>query len=311
MAADQLAAASPTIQTINPSNGTAGTVLTLTGQNIGQSPAVTLGSETCVVTESSDQSVTCIVPSLSAGLYPIVLVADNGATDVSVAPLFGLSVTVTDIQSATPFYGSYTASGSIYGGHAIRIAGSGFPAAASAVHALVGGVSCAVTQSNSSQFTCVTPATIQQLTDTSPVATVDVDITVFESAAADVVLPFSAAHLANDFIEPGCQLGVYGFSVNCETGLFDPLIAHAFMSRGYTDCTDMSTACLYSDAGTEPVVPTPVLKTLIWSEFETPLVSRGQDFGSVDVGEHEFNRLFALSPNKIIKRWCWTCNGRP
>jgi hypothetical protein len=71
------------------------------------------------------------------------------------------------------------------------------------------------------------------------------------------------------------------------------------------------TACLYSSYSppppTEPLGPS-VLIGAVWSEFEIPIVSRGSDFGTVNLGESEFNRLFHASPNKIIKRWCADCS---
>jgi hypothetical protein len=212
-----------------------------------------------------------------------------------------------------PYYGSTAAVGSILGGHKIRVNGNGFPAEKNGLRATVGQLSCSVTQSNLSEFICVTPASPKTFSAADPTAVVDVAATVVERFNSPFnsssMLPHSAAQFQGDFIQPGCVLGSYGNSINCATGLFDPLIAQAFMSRSYTDCSNLNTACLYSTAATESAPPPkPALKAIIWSEFESPQVSRGKGSGSVDVGENEFNRIFALSPNKIVKRLCYTCS---
>jgi hypothetical protein len=310
---EQLEVASPVVSTIEPGNGTVGTMVTIYGQHLLQTTSVTIGSKECVVTKIRMHNVTCVVPELSAGQYPVLLVTASGAADFSRAPVFSFMVTITSVESLLPYYGSTAAVGSILGGHKIRVNGNGFPAEKNGLRATVGQLSCSVTQSNLSEFICVTPASPKTFSAADPTAVVDVAATVVERFNSPFnsssMLPHSAAQFQGDFIQPGCVLGSYGNSINCATGLFDPLIAQAFMSRSYTDCSNLNTACLYSTAATESAPPPkPALKAIIWSEFESPQVSRGKGSGSVDVGENEFNRIFALSPNKIVKRLCYTCS---
>ena len=166
---------------------------------------------------------------------------------------------------------------------------------------------CVVAASSLDRLSCVTPATSRDLTDAEPRATVSVRVGV-RKIIPDPTPPLNALELLDSFVEPGCDLGRWGQSISCETGVFDPYIAAAFAARGYTDCDDLSSACLYGQRSPQPDNDPPHLAALIWSEFETPVVSRGPDFGARDVGADEFNRLFRASPNGIIKRWCADCS---
>ena len=45
------------------------------------------------------------------------------------------------------------------------------------------------------------------------------------------------------------------------------------------------------------------MMSIVGSEW-TKVLSKGSPYGSVDVGESEFNRLFWASPHQIVKRLC-------
>jgi hypothetical protein len=214
--------------------------------------------------------------------------------------------------ATTPSFleGIELAAGSIHGGHRISIRGHGFSSDTAGTVVELDGLPCAVETSSSGEIICSTPATSIDLIASSPRTTVDVEVSVRE-VIEEVPPPLTAQELKDTFVEPGCDLAHFGESISCETNVYDPMIAAAFLARGYTDCADLGSACLYSTySPPEPpeALGPAVLTGIVWSEFETPLVSRGQDFGSLDVGAEEFNRLFQASPNGIAKRWCTDCD---
>jgi hypothetical protein len=120
----------------------------------------------------------------------------------------------------------------------------------------VDGMICDVEQSTDSEIICETPpASASRIPGSGAHPTTkfdaDVAVTVTEVHLEDAP-PLDARALKEQFYEPSCDLGRYGNSVNCDTGLYDPLIAQAFLWRGYTDCDDLMTACLYSSYSPPP-----------------------------------------------------------
>ena len=149
-------ASTPTISSINPTSGTAGQSLVITGSNFvtGQS-TVTVGGIPCVVTSDSTTSITCTVGSSPAGNQPVIVTIPSvGKSNSNVQFAYTLQV-----SSALPSRGSYG------GGQSVTVNGDGFNA--STVSVTVCGQPCrSVTVVSNTQLTCVTPSATVSSSDT-------------------------------------------------------------------------------------------------------------------------------------------------
>ena len=168
------ASLTPTISSADRSSVTAGDVITITGTGflpasagVGRGPGgtdlppstlntVLLGSTpACNVTSSTATSITCTVLHTPAGTYTLRVVVGNGrGAAVPAVPGGSLpSVTYTATIS-----GIAPSAGSLAGGTALTITGTGFQVAAANNTVTVGGSPCVITATSVTQLTCLTPA---------------------------------------------------------------------------------------------------------------------------------------------------------
>lgn len=150
------AAATPTVSSINPTSGTSGQSLVISGSNFvtGQS-TVTVGGIPCVVASDSSTSITCTVGSSPAGNQPVIVTVPTvGRSNSNVQFAYTLQV-----SSATPSQGSYG------GGQSVTVNGDGFNT--STISVTICGQACrSVTVLSNTQLTCVTPSATASLSNT-------------------------------------------------------------------------------------------------------------------------------------------------
>ncbi|XP_063307204.1 fibrocystin-L-like [Pelobates fuscus] len=148
----------PSIAEINPNttNVFGGTTLTITGSDFSSQSdrsTVTIGNTLCEILEWNPTNITCILPSLSPGIYNILIYVENWGFASS-----GATSTVSieyklQVNSIFPRYGS------LYGGTKITLTGSGFNNVANNNSVQIGSVPCDVTSSSENELTCVIQST--------------------------------------------------------------------------------------------------------------------------------------------------------
>ena len=139
-----LAASSPVVSAVSAS----GSTLTITGTSLGSSSSsVMLADSACTVTAGSDTSITCTLPSLAGGSYPVVVNnPDLGNSNDDVTHEVELL-----LNSLSPSTGSFG------GGTSITLSGAGFSTAESRA-VTVCGVRAKVESSTTTSLTVLTPA---------------------------------------------------------------------------------------------------------------------------------------------------------
>ncbi|XP_069478237.1 fibrocystin-L-like [Ambystoma mexicanum] len=132
----------PSITAVNPSTGSSGTLLTITGTGFGinaSAISVTIGDVSCDITTINDTELLCTVGSHAGGIFPVELYdLQRGNAQTSAYFTYELS-----IQSVSPGQGSFG------GGLVLTVSGSGFDALTSSV------------------FVCDVPCTVDILSSTS------------------------------------------------------------------------------------------------------------------------------------------------
>ena len=153
----------PTVLSVTPPSGAAGTELVITGSGFDPSDSneVTISGKVCPVTTSTATELRCTVPALSAGSHVVSVRVPRtgyssscaGCTDPPIR--FNSTLTITSIQPVT---------GSIGGGTDVTILGNGFSLSDdnSNVSVTVGGRKCAVTFANLTTVKCTTQNTTSE-----------------------------------------------------------------------------------------------------------------------------------------------------
>ena len=111
----------PTIWSISPNVGEAGTIITIIGSDFHESTIgnmVTIGESICTILEANETFITCTADENTAGTHPIKVTVDS----------VGSSLSNTTFQYTLSLEGLYTSTnGSIGGGTLLTIIGIGFP----------------------------------------------------------------------------------------------------------------------------------------------------------------------------------------
>ena len=146
------AAATPTISSINPTSGSAGQTLTITGSNfVSGQTSISIGGTPCAITNITSTSIVCTVGSSPAGNQPVIAsVVTSGRSASSTQFQYTLQV-----SSASPSQGSFG------GGQSVVVSGDGFNA--SSITVTICNTPCqSVSVLSNTQLTCVTPAATYQ-----------------------------------------------------------------------------------------------------------------------------------------------------
>lgn len=144
--------AAPTVTSVSPTAGAlaGGSTLTITGTGFLTGATVAIGGTTCTSpTVGSATSITCTLPSKSAGAYSVsVTNSDTQNGSLSSAYTYQPAPTVTSLSPST---------GSVAGGTSVTITGTGFVSGATVT---IGGATCtSPSVSSSTSMSCTTPAT--------------------------------------------------------------------------------------------------------------------------------------------------------
>ncbi|XP_069478234.1 fibrocystin-L [Ambystoma mexicanum] len=148
----------PTITSVTPltSSVLGNTTLTLSGSNFGSklvSSEVWIGPGLCSIIQRNSSHISCRLPSLTPGVYPVQLYVGNmGLASISV-PGNGNIRYILEVTNASP------ARGSLYGGTKITIAGSGFSTESEHNKVLIGETPCQVTLSEAESLECIIEST--------------------------------------------------------------------------------------------------------------------------------------------------------
>ncbi|XP_066284016.1 fibrocystin-L-like [Branchiostoma lanceolatum] len=147
-------AITPVISGTMPANVSlsGGDILQLEGSLFGSNDSlitVTVGSSTCEIMELvTDNNISCILPPLPQGRYPVLLHVDDIGYAYNSAPL--VVEYVFRLDSIDPMEGS------LAGGTELHISGEGFSTNSSAIDVKVGPVSCDVQEISKNTLVCVT-----------------------------------------------------------------------------------------------------------------------------------------------------------
>jgi hypothetical protein len=154
----------PTVTSLNPTSGSAGETLTITGSNfVNGTTSVSVGGISCTIISVSTTLITCTTESSAAGYQSVLVnVASVGKSNSNIQFQYALQV-----NNVTPSQGSYG------GGQTITIFGDGFNGSNVAVTLCNQACQSVVIVSNT-QLTCVTPAATFSLSDTTCNLTVTV-----------------------------------------------------------------------------------------------------------------------------------------
>ncbi|XP_068094022.1 fibrocystin-L-like isoform X1 [Hyperolius riggenbachi] len=126
--------------------------LTIWGSNFGSPSvgnAVFIGNAPCELLDWTPTNITCILPALSPGLYPVLVQVGNLGFAV---PSNGNETTIEYILKVTSVSPQY---GSLYGGTQVTLAGSGFSSNPQDNQVQIGSLPCSVSTSSTTQLTCV------------------------------------------------------------------------------------------------------------------------------------------------------------
>merc|ERR1719239_970897 len=110
------AAATPSVSSVSPTEGSGAQTLTISGSNFGATPEVSIGGSDCAVTAATDSSISCDLPAIAGGDYAVVVFAVE----------YGLSDEATTYTSTLAADSMTPTSGSFGGGSLLTIAGQGF-----------------------------------------------------------------------------------------------------------------------------------------------------------------------------------------
>ncbi|XP_077349351.1 fibrocystin-L [Lithobates pipiens] len=142
----------PTITGISPdiSSVLGTTTLTILGSdfsNASADNAVFIGKSSCEPIEWTSTNITCVLPALPPGTYPVLVHVANWGYAVSSAEV---SIKyILNVNRISPEYGS------VYGGSHVTLRGSGFSSNPQDIHVQIGSLPCNVSVSSDSELTCV------------------------------------------------------------------------------------------------------------------------------------------------------------
>ena len=140
-------ASTPAISSISPTSASGPVTMDITGSNFGSSPAVSVGEADCMVSASTESTVTCDLEALAGGDYAVsVYNADLGLSNDN-----NLFTSTLEISSVTP------SSGSFGGGSPLIITGTGFDVTNTPA-VTVCDAACEITAISTTQIDCLTPA---------------------------------------------------------------------------------------------------------------------------------------------------------
>uniref|UniRef100_A0ABM0MU86 Fibrocystin-L-like n=1 Tax=Saccoglossus kowalevskii TaxID=10224 RepID=A0ABM0MU86_SACKO len=136
---------------VTQSSVAGGAALVVSGTGFGtdesSSDALKIGDVPCQLISYSDNTIECILPAQSPGVYDVRLYVDNvGYADSSSGTAITYQLSVTAIN---PGYGS------IKGGTLVTISGEGFSNVNSENVVLFGNIECLVISSNSNEIQCI------------------------------------------------------------------------------------------------------------------------------------------------------------
>lgn len=151
-----LASSTAQVTSVEPSSASQGETIVITFANadVAELESASVGDADCTVTASTATTVSCTVPSVTAGPTEVSLQFSTGSS-TSVA--FDVSLTVTSVTTTH----SDSSTISVFGGKEFTISGSGFSMHHSHVTLLNAGnpnntVPCNVTAASKTEITCVT-----------------------------------------------------------------------------------------------------------------------------------------------------------
>ncbi|PIO34042.1 hypothetical protein AB205_0052100, partial [Aquarana catesbeiana] len=109
--------------------------------------AVFIGTSSCEQIEWTSTNITCVLPALPPGTYPVLVHVANwgyavSSTEVSIKYIL-------NVNSISPEYGS------VYGGSHVTLRGSGFSSNPQDILVQIGSLPCNVSVSSDTELTCV------------------------------------------------------------------------------------------------------------------------------------------------------------
>ncbi|XP_051729222.1 fibrocystin-L-like [Ctenopharyngodon idella] len=128
-------------------------ILTILGTNFeaqDNSSSVLIGEAECELLQWTNESITCLLPTLPPATYNVCVRVGNQGYPLTSA---GVNTTVEYVLEVTSFSPSL---GSLYGGTTITITGSGFSPVTADNNVILGDTQCRVTAASDHQLECVT-----------------------------------------------------------------------------------------------------------------------------------------------------------
>ncbi|CAK8682961.1 unnamed protein product [Clavelina lepadiformis] len=183
-------AATPSVATIFPDQGTGGDSITLTGTrlgNVSSDVTVTIGGSKCEVTSVNDTSLQCILGDREGGVASVeVTVANLGLATISASASFRYILAVDNFSPTTGSYG---------GSQLVTIDGAGF-----SNHTIVHicDLPCTLESSSSTQITCRTSAKSDYVNSSSS-TTCEVKVT------NEAQIDYSAITAGSNYTYSGAQ----------------------------------------------------------------------------------------------------------
>lgn len=143
-ASSQVGRRAPLITSVTPTplSAAGGTPITVTGEDFGLTPTVSINSLDCAPSSVSHTQIICTQPALSAGSAQVQVT--SGA---QLSPIFNAAGPMAALQSISP------TTGPTAGGISLTLNGSAFGAST----VTVGGITCPVTSSSMTQLVCTLP----------------------------------------------------------------------------------------------------------------------------------------------------------
>ena len=143
--------AQPVISSVTPNNGVlaGGTTITITGSGFMSGATATIGGTTCTsLFVVSSTSITCTLPSKTAGAYNVVVTnVDTQTVTMTNGYTYNAFPTITSVSPTN---------GKLAAGTTITLTGTGFISGATVT---LGGTACtSPTVNSSTSMTCITPA---------------------------------------------------------------------------------------------------------------------------------------------------------
>lgn len=150
-------AITPTVTSINPTSGSAGETLTISGSTfVDNETNVSIGDSSCTIISISSTSITCTIGSSPAGNQSVVVCVQSvGKSNSNIQFQYNLQV-----NSVSPSQGSYG------GGQTISIIGDGFDGSNVVVTVCSQACQSIIIVSNT-QLTCITPSATISSSDTT------------------------------------------------------------------------------------------------------------------------------------------------